>query len=88
MAKVNGLRQKLKVLKSITEWPGDLCVSVSVKNQCMRPLKRHRELIRDVLKSELLRPVVLLDLLLTSCSFVLNNMLESHEDKAENAVLA
>lgn len=68
MVEVKGSRHKPKVPKSITGWLGDLYVTGFVINQCMRSLKKHRELIRDVLRTEPLTPVVLLEQL-PSCSF-------------------
>lgn len=68
MVEVKGSRHKPKVPKSITGRLGDLYVTGFVINQCMRSLKKLRELIRDVLRTEPLTPVVLLEQL-PSCSF-------------------
>lgn len=73
MVEVNGSCQNPKVLKSITGRLADLYVTGFVINQCVRSLKRHGEFIRDPLRSETPTPVVLLDLLLTSRSFVCND---------------
>lgn len=72
VVKVKGSCQNPKVPKSITGWLSDLCVTGVMMNQCMRSLKKRRELIRDLLRSEPPTPAVL-DPLLTSCSFVCNN---------------
>lgn len=81
MAQVTGSCQNPRAMKSITVCLGDLYVTGFMINQCMRPLKKPRELIRDSWRRTPPTPVVLLDLLLTSCSLICNDTHSSHYRK-------